>query len=91
MRLVPDLSRAPANAHLGTQSAEAPRNVPLQNQGPLDLRRPEVGLPPVPGDYASFTCPNPSPTPQRESLERSPAGGPQNSLSGRENLQLLEL
>lgn len=39
------LSLAAANAHLGTQSAEAPRRVPLQDQGPLDLRCPGVRLP----------------------------------------------
>lgn len=91
MRLVPVLSRAPANAHLGTQSAEAPRNVPLQNQSPLDLRRPEVGLPRcqeiMPHSLAPIPHPPHKGSPWNAHLQR----GPQNSLSCRENLQLLEL
>lgn len=87
--LVPVLSLAAANAHVETQSAEAPRSAPLQQRGPLSI-----------SDAQRSGCqritPSPLPPTPRPPHRGGPwctslHGGPQNSFSCRENLQLLEL
>lgn len=73
---------------LETQSSEILWDVPLQNQGPLDLKRPEGQLPQA-GDFTGATARTSLPTLQRQWVATWAFGG--HHGTGRQNLLLLEL
>lgn len=69
-----------ASSHLETQSSEVPWDVPLQNQGPLNLKRPE-GRPPWAGDFPKTSSRTSLPTAEAVGGHVDPPWAPQNSFS----------